>query len=204
MRLILVRHGETAHNRDGIVQGRQDVPLSERGRRQAAALAADLQGHGIAAIYTSPLQRARETAAIVADAIGLTVTIDEGLTEMDVGELDGLTLADMRTRFRTFLDGWRTDVSGTTPLPCSESLTAVQERAWAAVQRMLTRHPSDLVLAVSHQFAIQTILCRVMAMPLINFERVRLAPAGKTLVEVSSRTSRLLYLNDCCHHPPEP
>ena len=102
MRLILARHGETASNRDGLGLGLQDVPLTEKGRHQAEALAEALAGVKIDAVYSSPLRRALDTAQAIASRHGLEVVVDEGLTEMDVGELDGLTLrGDARTATRS-------------------------------------------------------------------------------------------------------
>ena len=94
--MILARHGETASNRDGLGLGLQDVPLTEKGRKQAEALAEALADAKVAAVYSSPLRRAVDTARAIASRHRLEVVVDEGLTEMDVGELDGLSFDEMR------------------------------------------------------------------------------------------------------------
>lgn len=84
-----LRHGETEMNRLGLIAGATDVPLSETGWRQARAAAGQLEGHGIQAIYSSPLQRARDTARCVAERLGLGIAVLDGLAERNWGELEG-------------------------------------------------------------------------------------------------------------------
>src|SRR5204862_6778501 len=93
--LILARHGETDWNRDGRFQGHADPPLNDRGREQARALASELAGDVLDAVYTSDLLRAHETAQIVAATKGLSVVVDPDLRERDVGEWSGLTLPEI-------------------------------------------------------------------------------------------------------------
>lgn len=96
----LVRHGETDWNRDGRLQGRTDVPLNATGRAQAQALAEQLTGQGWAAITSSPLSRARETAQIIATELGLDLLPPhDDLVERRFGEAEGGTLAQLRERF---------------------------------------------------------------------------------------------------------
>lgn len=203
MELVLVRHGETAHNRDGLVQGRVDVPLNTVGIAQATALAASLRGMSVAAVYASPLRRTWGTALAVARVLGLSVQEEPGLIEMDVGEMDGLSLPVLRERYPDFLRRWANDETATLPLPGGESLALVQERAWAAVQRMLAAYPHERVVAVTHNFVIQTILCRALGVPLINFRRLRHDLAAKTVLDIQPERSVLRVLNDRCHLPAE-
>jgi broad specificity phosphatase PhoE len=88
--VLLVRHGETEDNAADRFQGRRDTQLSDRGRAQSRALAQSLRGEGLRAIYTSPLQRARATAQIVGDVLGLEAVVDERLMEADTGDWSGL------------------------------------------------------------------------------------------------------------------
>jgi broad specificity phosphatase PhoE len=87
--LLLARHGQTADNANGLILGRRDPPLSELGRRQASQLAAEAVGHRVVALWCSPLLRARQTAAIVADAIGIDPQVEEDLIESARGEWEG-------------------------------------------------------------------------------------------------------------------
>jgi broad specificity phosphatase PhoE len=94
--LLLARHGQTADNADGLILGRRDPALSERGRAQARVLAGAAQDAGIAALWTSPLQRATATAAIVSEATGAPVSVLAGLAESDRGSWEGRPVAELR------------------------------------------------------------------------------------------------------------
>jgi broad specificity phosphatase PhoE len=199
MRLVLVRHGETEHNRGQITLGRADVPLNERGRMQAEALGASFP---VApdAIYASPLVRASETAGRIAAATGVPVTIEDALIEMDVGEMEHLTPAELRERYPDFLALWRLSPEvADARMPGGETLAEVQERAWSAVERMRLAHGDGTVVAVTHNFVILTLLCRGLGLPLSNFRRLRQALAAKSVLDVRADFATLLQLNDDAH-----
>ena len=200
MKLILVRHGETASNRDGLGLGRQDVPLTEKGRLQAQALAEALAGEEIAAVYSSPLRRAYETAAAIAAPHGLDVVTDEGLTEMDVGELDGLTFREMRERHPEFVSRWLGEEAGTLAMPGGgESLQDVQSRAAEAVRRICERHEGGTVVAVTHNFVIHALLCEALNMAICDFRRLRHDLAATSLLDVRGGRMVVVHMNDTCH-----
>lgn len=94
-RLCLVRHGETDWNARGLLQGWLDVPLNARGLAQAQALARQFQGRGFTRLWSSPLQRARQTAAVIAERLGLELRVHEGLRERHFGQLQGQAKADL-------------------------------------------------------------------------------------------------------------
>ena len=132
--LLLVRHGETDWNADGRLQGQTDRPLSDFGRRQARQLADGLEDEKLEAIYSSDLIRARETAEIVGERLGLPVVLDPDLREKDWGTWEGLTAVE---RDRVEFVG--------------ESTEAHQERILRALRAISTRHPGDRrVLVVTH------------------------------------------------------
>lgn len=199
MRLILVRHGETAHNADGMVQGRADVPLNDLGRRQAATLAGALRAEDVRAVFASPLQRGRDTATAIAAAHGLPVIIEPDLAEMDVGVMEGLTGAQMRERHPEFLVAWAGPAGPWLPMPGGESLQQVQERAWAVVERIRDHYREDLIVAVSHNFVIATVICRAIGAPLTAFRHLRHAVASRTLIDFRPDRTLILSLNDTCH-----
>ncbi|HLX32748.1 MAG TPA: histidine phosphatase family protein [Gaiellaceae bacterium] len=131
--LLLVRHGETDWNADGRLQGHTDRPLTDYGRRQARKLADELGGEELDAIYSSDLARARETAEIVAERLGLPVALDPDLREKDWGNWEGLTTVE---RDRVEFVG--------------ESTEAHQERMLRALRAIAERHPGGRVLVVTH------------------------------------------------------
>ncbi len=104
--IFLVRHGETAHNRDGLGLGRADVALTELGRRQAEAVGERFSTVRVERILSSPLQRARDVAVEIARHADNRVEAVAALTELDVGENEGMLLGDLRTRFPEFLSNW--------------------------------------------------------------------------------------------------
>jgi len=199
MLLILVRHGETESNRERLALGREDVPLNERGSRQAAALAASLAGVPVAAIYASPLCRAVETARPLAEALGLEVQVDEDLIEMAVGVLEGLSPQEMLERYGDFLRKWFSTQAGSLRMPGGESLQDVQDRAWAAIERLRERHLEETVVVVTHNFTIHAILCRVLGLPLARFRLLRHDLAAKAILEVRDDRAIVISLNDTCH-----
>jgi probable phosphoglycerate mutase len=199
MRLILIRHAETEHNRDNRVQGRADNPLSEVGVRQAAALAAALRGQEIAAVVSSPLQRAQSTARAVADAVGVSLVTEPDLVEMHVGEMEGISTTEMRERYADFLKEWATEHGATLPLPGGESLVEVQERAWAVVQRLRERYAEQTLALVSHNFVLGCLITRSLGLPVHAFRRFRLSVASATTLNFRADRTMLVQLNDTCH-----
>jgi broad specificity phosphatase PhoE len=198
MRLVLVRHGETEHNRGRLTLGRFDVPLNARGRAQADAVAASFT-RPPAAIYTSPLSRARDTAATIAARTGSVVLVEPSLIEMDVGEMEHLTGAELRERYPDFLRQWLSADAADARMPGGETLREVQDRAWAAVQRMRGLHPEGEVIAVTHNFVILVLICRALELPLSGFRRLKQDLAARSILEVSDGSAVLLQMNDRAH-----
>jgi broad specificity phosphatase PhoE len=144
----LVRHGETDWNRELRWQGHSDRPLNERGREQARELAERLDGMGFAAIYTSDLRRAAETAEILAGRLDLPVQTDEALREIDVGSWEGYTLAELEARSPEAVSRW--DEQGVHGWDGGESHAEMMVRVHRAVGSIAARHEGDDVLVVSH------------------------------------------------------
>ena len=198
MRLYLVRHGETDWNKEGRVQGRSDQELSPLGLRQAQFLGEALRAEPIAAVYSSPLRRAFETAEAIARFHSLCVEPEEGLVEMDHGHLDGLLMEDMRRDYGGFLEEWRVE-SADLHVPGGESLVELQARAWAAVEGILGRHPQDTVVAVSHFFAIITIIAKALNLDLAYARRLRQDLGALSILDFGERGPALSRLNDSHH-----
>lgn len=144
--LLLARHGETEWNRVGRWQGHADPPLNETGRRQAAELADSLERDGIAAVYSSDLARAVETARTVGERLDLAVTEDAALREIDVGSWSGLTRAEVAQRFPEGYARWLEGEIGHD----GESREHLTERVVAAALRIAEAHPGEKVLVVTH------------------------------------------------------
>ncbi len=198
MKLYLVRHGETQRNREHLVQGQGVHGLTELGARQALAAAHALEKEGITALYASPLVRALETARLIGSNLGLHVQLAPGLEEMDTGELDGLTPAEMRSRYPEFMARWSRD-AGSAHLPGGESLSIVLERAWRAVETIAKQHREGNVAAVSHNFTICTLVCKALDVPLSSFRRFRVDLGSISAIEFTGEQPRLVLLNSVSH-----
>lgn len=199
MLLYLVRHGETDANRAGLALGRADVPLNERGQRQARSLANALAGEPFAAVYTSPLRRAVNTAKAIAAPHGLSPVTEPGLIEMDIGELDGLTFAAIRERYPGLLARWASPEGHLDALFGSESLADVQERAWRPLESLASSHEGETICAVTHNFVILSVLARALGMELSHFRRLRHGLAAISVLEFRARGVRVRHLNESCH-----
>ena len=198
MRIILVRHGQTDANKEGRFQGASDAPLNQTGLCQAQALGRRLSSEQLDAVYSSPQTRALQTATPVAEAMSLPIQTVEGLRELDIGELDGLHGPDLRERYPHILDQWRINVGALT-MPGGESIVGLQERTWNAILHIRDRHSEGTVAAVSHNFAIQSILLKALGMDLRNFQRIRQDLAAITELDFANGSPVLRALNDRCH-----
>jgi len=199
MRLILVRHGETDSNKASLALGRDDLDLNETGRWQAQRLAEALQCQSIVAVYSSPLRRALATARAIAERHHLSVELDEGLVEMDIGEMEGLTFQQVRERYPQFLQVWLGGRAAYEPMPGGERLLDVQERAWQALERICAAWSQKTVAVVTHNFVLLTILCRVLGLELADFRRLRHNVAAVSVLQVQDGRMTVLGLNDTCH-----
>ncbi|MSQ27818.1 MAG: histidine phosphatase family protein [Dehalococcoidia bacterium] len=201
MRLLLLRHGQTDWNLVPRFQGHTDTELNETGYTQAAALARALARQTIGAVYASPLKRAFVTASLVAAAHGLTVQPDPGLKELHHGDLEGHGPDELRLRWGDVMNRWYSgDVA--MRLPGGESMQDLQERAWVAIQRIVTAHPDGTVAAVSHNLAILSIVSRALNLPLEHFRRLRCDTASISVIEFTPDRTVLTRFNDISHHSP--
>ena len=156
-RFLLLRHGQTELSTQRRYSGRGNPALTEVGRRQADAAALFLaQKGGIDAVVTSPLQRAYDTAATAAKALGLDVTVDPDLIETDFGAWEGLTSGEAADRDPDVHRKWLRDTSVTPP--DGESFDSVAERVRRAQARIINEHQGQNVLVVSHVTPIKTLL----------------------------------------------
>ena len=201
--MLLVRHGETEWNKLGKFQGQCDVPLNKRGLAQArqASRAVSL-GAGIT-VYASPLYRTMQTAEEISRSAKTNVIPLDGLKELDLGDLEGITGPEMRADWPQFYAAWRDDPAELV-MPKGESLKQLQERAWQAFLDMESAHQEEETLvAVSHNFTIRTIVCRLLGMPLSNFHRMALSLASICTVEMGRSGRRLVGYNSTSHLSPK-
>jgi broad specificity phosphatase PhoE len=159
-RFCLVRHGQTDWNLEGRFQGQSDTPLNQNGREEAKLLAEKLSGQSFEAIFSSDLRRAKETAIIIGKALGMSVTLEPRLREINQGEWEGQFVEDIRARNEENWDRRTIDPANFHP-PGGESVTEVAKRTQAAMDDIDHQYPAGSVLIISHGLALATIICRV-------------------------------------------
>jgi ribonuclease H / adenosylcobalamin/alpha-ribazole phosphatase len=190
-RLILIRHGETLANREFRYIGTRNDALSERGVEQAVALAESMAVFPVAAIYSSPLQRAYQTANTIAQHLALQVQVEDDLREGSFGLWEGMSRAEVLAlgkQAEQTLRLWESDPSCAPP--AGESFVALQARVVAVVQRLVNRHRDQTIVLVSHVGPIKTLLCYALDAPLSSMFHIFLDPA--TISVVDWRPTRLL------------
>jgi broad specificity phosphatase PhoE len=178
MRIFLLRHGATDWNLARRCQGTTDLELNETGLEQAEAAALNLSREKIDAIYSSRLKRAFQTAGAVGRFHNLAVTIEESLRELDHGEIEGLTFAEIQATRPDFLRQWR-DRPADADIPGGERLIDVEKRAWDGLGRIVRRHrPEETLVVVSHNFPILAVICHITGTPLNQYRTFHLNPGG--------------------------
>ena len=206
MRLLLIRHGETSANAEGRLQGHLDISMSERGRRQSEQLAERLSRLSFDAIYSSPLKRARETADIIADRNGLTPVDRPALMERDVGDLAGLTRAEIIERHPHYVRA-RMEARDDVGVAGFERDAAFARRVLDGVGTIIEAHPSESIVVVSHGGVIAAFLRETLNMPITRPGAFAVSNASITTFDVreEQREPRvrprvlLVSLNDTCH-----
>ncbi len=204
-RVILVRHGQCQANVAGVSLGRRDSPLTDLGRRQAAAVARALAAEPVVQVIASPLSRAADTAATIAAEHGHHVQTEEALVEMDIGEMEGLTWAAARERYAAFIERWIGDETAALTMPQGESLRQVQERAWPILAPYLETNADDTnsdhptTILVSHNFVIRTLVCAALDLDLNRWRQFELDLTGRTVFERRRGGTVLRTLNDASH-----
>ncbi len=193
MKLILVRHGESQGNRLGVAQGWRDYTLTDRGRRQAAAVATRLAAVDAAAIYSSDLIRAGETADIIAAEHDLTADRRAELREQRFGEREGLSWAQAVER-------WGEQVRiGDGQIPGEESTATLRERVEREFDRLAERHRDEVAICVAHGGTIRVAIAHVLGLAPEAYPAVQLENASITVVETDRGGPLIASLNDHCH-----
>jgi broad specificity phosphatase PhoE len=189
--ILLARHGESDWNRARRWQGFADRPLTELGREQAVALAQRLADTELDAVYSSDLQRARETAEIVARSKGLRVETTPDLREVDVGSWSGLTRAEAEARFPEAYARW---LDGGEGWDDGETYAEMSRRVVGAIVRIAAQHPNSRVLVVAHGGSIRAAHAAALAVDVHTYRRIQRVEPNATLSAVCVVEGRLSEL----------
>ena len=196
-RIILVRHGETAANREFRYIGTRDDALTEHGQTQARHIAEALSLLPVAAVYSSPRRRAYETALPVASRHGLTVQVVDDLREGDFGRWEGLSRAEVMAQDAEHLRAWERDTS--LAPPDGESLDAMQQRVSAVIAKLVQAHPEQTIVLVSHVGPVKAVLCTALGVPASTAFRIFLDPATISVVDWRQPDPTVRLLNSHSH-----
>jgi len=197
-RLLLIRHGETGSSRERRYAGSRDIPLTELGRRQCEAVAQALAPSAIAAVYASPLERARVSAEIVARPHGLPVRLEPAFREMGFGAWEGLTGDEAVARFPEAVAAWRTTPHLATP-PGGEPLAEVARRVAAARDELLDVHKGETVVLVAHAIVIRLVVLAALGLGPDRIRSVDASPAGITEIEYQDGWATVHRMNTVAH-----
>ena len=199
-RILLIRHGETEWNRIRRFQGRSDLPLNQKGRDQGYALALVLKDEPLAAIYSSLLVRAVETARLIKNFHpSVPLFEDEGLVEMDFGEFEGMEAKLWAEEYPDFRKLWQETPASVT-MRGGESLQEAQTRAIDTLKRITKLYPPESTLLVSsHNFVNLTILCYALKVPLDRFREVRQETAALNVLYKQGHRLLAKVVNEHSH-----
>jgi broad specificity phosphatase PhoE len=186
--LLLVRHGETDWNREGRWQGHSQTPLNELGRRQAREVAAELEDVDV--VYSSDLRRARETAEILADRLGLEVRFDRRLRERRFGAWEGLTTAEIESDFEEAHHRWQLGEGA--GAEDAEPFDEFGARVRSFLEDVLQRHPEETVLVVGHGGSIRVIHALATGRDYVRDHRLIPAVANCAVARYAARDGKLI------------
>jgi broad specificity phosphatase PhoE len=196
--LFVIRHGDTASTRERRFTGWQDVPLSERGQREAETIAQALGSRGVTAVYSSPLDRSRSTAEVIAKPHRLEVRIDPAFREMGFGAWEGLTVEEVAARFPDEVERWRATPQ-TVAIDGAERLGDVARRVTAGLTELQAQNAGGTVVLVAHAILIRLLVLSVLGLDHERLWSVDASPAGITELEFTPGWATVHRLNTLAH-----
>ena len=201
--IFLVRHGETDWNREGRIMGTLPVPLNERGDEQARGVAQALTRYPIAALFSSPVARAVQTARLVAERLGLPITEEAGLTELAMGAWEGRYWNELESdQSRRSLYSHPLEARA----PGGETLAEVQKRAVAAIENALAIQNHRPSVFVTHADVVRTVVAHYLNLRITDSQRLCIDHASLTIIELTPTNPHLImfnYVYSQDNHPPD-
>lgn len=198
-RFILVRHGQTEWNRGAErFRGHADLPLNETGLAQAQKVAARLADEKIAALYSSPLQRALQTGQPLSDLRHLEIQKHIGLLDIDFGAFEGMTLDEARQAFPEVAEKWIA-APGHVKFPKGDSFKVVRSRIEQMLEELAGRHAGETVALVSHKVICSATLCAVLGLPADALWRIQQDNACINIFEKRDAGWIVTLMNDVSH-----
>jgi len=194
LKLVLVRHAQSVDNAELAVVGAGGSGLSERGKRQARELARRLAAENISFVYSSPLQRALETA----EALGRPFEVVEELREIGLGRLEGLSHEQLETRFPGVIEKMFEDPCYR--VPGGETILEVHDRVMPFVHRIKKKRGSQAVVLVAHNVVNRVITASLLGLPLRHCRNVKQKNAAITIFYLEKDRKQLYALDNSIHY----
>ena len=196
--VLLVRHGQTKSNVTGFYMSRSNEDINDTGYTQAYKLSSRLASLPIASVYASPIQRTYTTAVILAKPHNLKVKALDDLSEIQLGDWQGLYLEEISQRWPELWKQWRTDPSKST-IPNGESFKQVTERAIRAFETIAATEPGRQAVIVTHEVIIKVLVAHALGVSNSIYRRFEINNASLSVIRVINGKIRLVALNDTSH-----
>ena len=198
-RIILIRHGQTAWNKEDRVRGQVEVPLDETGLAQAELTAARVvEAWQPVAVYCSPMQRAVQTAQAIARRLNLQAQPTAGINDMNFGEWQGLTSEEVQQRWPQMAHAWL-EAPHTVAFPGGESLDALRTRGMATLEEIIARHRDADVVIVGHMVVNRVLLLAVLGLDNSHYWRIGQETCAINVFRWRQGVFYIDSLNDTCH-----
>ena len=196
--IYLVRHGQTAWNKEEVFRGRTDVPLDVTGRKQAELVGQYFKGMEIHAVYSSPLARARETAEAIARFQNLKVEPLEAMIDMSFGNWEGHAHQEIREIDGRTYRQW-VESPHLARLPGGESLDEVRARSMTALEELVRNHPGKSLVLVSHRVICKVLICAILGLDNSHFWHITQDTTAINLIQYRNGKYILSLMNETCH-----
>lgn len=199
MQLLLIRHGETPYNAQGLIYGHAQIPLNKRGQTQAQQLGQRLKHMPITAVYSSDLIRAMHTAEAILHHHPISLTTDSALRELDVGEWEHKSVPDVQQQYPELYQQYCA-TPGQLVYPGGESHATLQQRVMVAINGYVALHQdNDIICFVCHGGTITAIVCAILGLNIDLHERIRIDNCAITTISITQGVMQLACLNDNTH-----
>ncbi len=196
--LILIRHGETPHNRDKRYQGHRDTSLTTEGKRQTREIALRLRDKPLDAIYSSDLKRTRYMAEVINSYHSLKINILPELREIDFGDWEGKTYNEIQRKWESLLNGWERKPSKV-KIPNGESIQELAKRTRTIIKKIIRAHLNQKVAIITHGGPIRIILMDALGLEADNWWGTITSNGGISIIEYQSKRAKVLLQNDTSH-----
>ena len=199
MNLILVRHGETAWNKEVIFRGRMDIPLNDTGCAQAERVASRLKSFKVREVITSPLKRAVSTAEAITKTQGIkNCTAEKDLIDISCGKWEGMSLKDVELQYPHEIALWKTKPHEFT-MPGGESLEDVKNRVTSVLRRAIKEDDESNIVMVSHRVVLKVMICTLLGLDNSHFWNIKIDNCAITMFQYIGEIFILAFHNDTCH-----